>query len=114
MTFQFRRSLQPFQRYVVTTELDSWDQKWFYLRQTFTSGDKIYAVGKTKWFIHKSDGWLGLAKLIIKEGTKDVSLGEVLTTLGHDVQPFKNEERGQVSEGFKLLDGSDTARNPKK
>ncbi|GAA4703251.1 acyl-CoA thioester hydrolase, YbgC/YbaW family [Promicromonospora umidemergens] len=44
-TMKYRRSLQPFDRFEITTRIVGWDERMFYLEQVFTRGDKLYARG---------------------------------------------------------------------
>ena len=44
-TMKYRRSLQPFDRFEITTRILGWDERVFYLEQVFTRGDKLYARG---------------------------------------------------------------------
>lgn len=44
-TMKYRRSLQPFDRFEITTRILGWDQRVFYLEQVFTRGDQHCARG---------------------------------------------------------------------
>nr|WP_253837592.1 acyl-CoA thioesterase [Promicromonospora thailandica] len=44
-TMKYRRSLQPFDRFEITTRILGWDERVFYLEQVFTRGDTLYARG---------------------------------------------------------------------
>ena len=39
----FRKSLQAFQKFEIRTRMLWWDEKWFFLEQTFVSGGDVYA-----------------------------------------------------------------------
>jgi acyl-CoA thioesterase FadM len=41
----YRRSLPLFARYELATRLVCWDERWFYMEQTFTRGEELCAVG---------------------------------------------------------------------
>ena len=38
-TIRFRRSLEPFERYTLRTAIKGWDEKWFFIQQTFIKAD---------------------------------------------------------------------------
>jgi len=44
----YRRSLPLWARYTLATRLDSWDDRWFYFEQTFTSREGLIAIGWVK------------------------------------------------------------------
>jgi acyl-CoA thioesterase FadM len=44
----YRRSLALWARYALSTRLDCWDERWFYMEQTFTGKDGLAAVGWVK------------------------------------------------------------------
>ncbi|MDP9195328.1 MAG: thioesterase family protein, partial [Pseudomonadota bacterium] len=43
-TIRFRRPLPPFRKYLLKTRLMAWDDKWFYIRQTFELPDGTVAA----------------------------------------------------------------------
>lgn len=43
-TAQFRKSLKPFQRYAIDTQLLGWDERFFYLEHRFHSRGEVYAL----------------------------------------------------------------------
>lgn len=47
-SIRFRRSLSLFQRFKIKTEIESWDDKDFYIRQIFYVKNEIQAVGYIK------------------------------------------------------------------
>lgn len=54
-TVQFRKSLQPFQRYTIRTRLAGWDDKFLYVEHQFVRGDTTHALVLIKGrFIGKS------------------------------------------------------------
>ena len=54
---RFRKSLKPFQSFEIQTELLSWDEKYFFLKQQFVSHDELYASAIVKArFLRKSGG----------------------------------------------------------
>ena len=44
----FKKSLKPFQRFELHTKMFWWDEKWFYIEQTFYSGGELYARALVK------------------------------------------------------------------
>jgi acyl-CoA thioesterase FadM len=47
-SIRFKRSLQPFERFQLLTQLESWDEKDFYISQKFISQNQTVAVGYIK------------------------------------------------------------------
>lgn len=45
---RFKKSLQPFQRFELVTRMETWDEKNFYMRQTFERKGEVLAVGYIK------------------------------------------------------------------
>ena len=43
-TIQFRRSLYPFQKFQVTTEVVGWDEKYFFIRHLLTADSELVAL----------------------------------------------------------------------
>lgn len=73
VNMRFRRSLSPFQKYILSTRLHSWDEKWFYIEQRFLVGEEVYAVGMVK-------------ALILGKG-KPVPMKDMLAKMGVEVGP---------------------------
>jgi acyl-CoA thioesterase FadM len=44
----FKKSLKPFQKFELHTKMFWWDEKWFYIEQTFYSGGELYARALVK------------------------------------------------------------------
>ena len=44
----FFREIQPFQRFYLHSRLVAWDEKYWYIRQEFKSGDKLHAVAMVR------------------------------------------------------------------
>lgn len=44
----FKKSLKPFQKFDLHTKMFWWDEKWFYIEQTFYSGGELYARSLVK------------------------------------------------------------------
>lgn len=47
-SIRFKRSLSLFERYSIETQIESWDEKDFYLIQTFHSKNEVVAIGYIK------------------------------------------------------------------
>lgn len=45
---RFRKSLQPFQKYTVSTKLLGWEGKWFYILHSFEANDQLIGYGLIK------------------------------------------------------------------
>jgi acyl-CoA thioesterase FadM len=52
----YRRSLPLFARYTLDTRLVCWDERWFYMEQTFTGAQGLAAVGWVKAALRGQDG----------------------------------------------------------
>lgn len=52
----YRRSLPLFGRFALASRLVCWDERWFYLEQTFTSDDGLAAVGWVKGMLREPGG----------------------------------------------------------
>jgi acyl-CoA thioesterase FadM len=63
-TMTYKRPLKLFERFEVKLELTSWDEKFFYMTHTFTSGDRIVAQGTSKAVLRSRDGVLAPADVI--------------------------------------------------
>lgn len=48
---RFRRSLAPFKKFTLQTQIAAWDDKWFYIEQTFTQNGEVMATGYVKGLI---------------------------------------------------------------
>lgn len=47
-SIRFRKSLKPFQKFIVRTQIISWDEKDFFVSQKFISKGKLYGEGFIK------------------------------------------------------------------
>jgi len=55
-SMEFLRPLKFAQKYELHSRISSWDEKWFYLEQTFYSRDKVIANGKIKGLLRGKSG----------------------------------------------------------
>lgn len=55
-TIEYRRPLRVFERYELVTRVLGWDERWFYLEQSFRSGDKVAAAATVKAMIRSASG----------------------------------------------------------
>lgn len=63
-TITFRKSLMPWQRYVLESKIVGYDDKAVYLEQRFVVDGEIYALGYIRGrFLKKSGGTVSLAEL---------------------------------------------------
>ena len=53
---KYKRSLQCFQTFQLTTRIMGWDSKWFYIEQTFVREGQVHAVGFVKGLFRGPDG----------------------------------------------------------
>ena len=68
VTIRFRRSLQPFQRYTLTTRMAGWNERWWFFEQRFEAAGELYA--------------LAYAKVAILEKGKPLPAAQVLDATG--------------------------------
>lgn len=66
----FRRPLDPFQAYELTTRVVGWDDKWVYMEQRFMVGETMHARG--------------VLKALFLKGGKKVPSADLASALGHD------------------------------
>jgi acyl-CoA thioesterase FadM len=52
----YRRSLPLFSAFEITSRLVCWDERWFYLEQTFSGGEGLAAVGWVKGALRDASG----------------------------------------------------------
>lgn len=52
----YRRSLPLFSRFTIATRLVCWDERWFYLEQTFTGKEGLAALGWVKGVLRDARG----------------------------------------------------------
>ncbi|MDX2319324.1 MAG: acyl-CoA thioesterase [Moritella sp.] len=52
--FIYLKPIRPFQAFTMTTEILSWDDKYFYYQHQFLCGDKLVAIGLVKEIALKS------------------------------------------------------------
>lgn len=62
--FRFRRSLAPFQKFALETQLLSWDEKWVYFEQRFVSRGELIGVGHVKVLIRDREGNIPTRRLL--------------------------------------------------
>lgn len=55
-TIRYFRSLRPFQRFDLVTQIVGWDEKWVFIEQKFISNNKLYAVAAVKVLFRGADG----------------------------------------------------------
>jgi hypothetical protein len=61
---RFIKSLLPFQRFFLQTQIKSWDEKWIYIEHTLIRKEKIYARVYIQACFKVSKGILPIEKLI--------------------------------------------------
>ena len=52
----YRRSLPLFARFTLASHMVCWDERWFYIEQTFTGGEGLAAVGWVKGLLRSPEG----------------------------------------------------------
>lgn len=60
----YRRSLPLFARFELATRLVCWDERWFYMEQTFTGKDGLAAIGWVKGAVVSPEGIVAPQRLL--------------------------------------------------
>ena len=55
-TLRFRRSILPFERFVVRTRVVAWDEKWFHIEHVIERNEQMCAIGRVRMAIRGKDG----------------------------------------------------------
>lgn len=56
LSMDYKKALQPFQRYQVSMSITHWDERYFYATHTFSAGDRIVAQGTSQAVVLGRDG----------------------------------------------------------
>lgn len=72
-TIEYRRPLHAFQQYQLTTRLLGWDERWFFIEQTFRRGDKVAAVATVKAMIRSASGAVPTVEALDAVGASGLS-----------------------------------------
>jgi acyl-CoA thioesterase FadM len=78
----YRRSLPLFAAYSLSSRLVCWDDRWFYIEQTFTSREGLAALGWIKGVLRDARGVVDPRKVIeaVAPGTVSPPIPEAITT----------------------------------
>lgn len=60
----YRRSLPLLAKFTLASRMACWDERWFYMEQTFTGGEGLAAVGLVKAVLRDTNGNLDPQKVI--------------------------------------------------
>jgi len=60
----YRRSLPLFSAFWITSRLICWDERWFYIEQTFTGREGLAAVGWVKGILRDAKGSIAPQKVL--------------------------------------------------
>ncbi|KAA6463144.1 thioesterase [Acidobacteria bacterium AB60] len=71
----YRRSLGAFARFTLTSRLVCWDERWFYLEQTFAGREGLVAVGWVKGVLRGREGNLDPQQVLERVSPGIVSPG---------------------------------------
>jgi acyl-CoA thioesterase FadM len=77
----YRRSLALFAAFSLTSRLVCWDDRWFYIEQTFTGADGLAAVGWVKGALRDAQGTVAPQKVIerVAPGIVSPAMPEAIT-----------------------------------
>ena len=107
-TLRFRRSLDPWQRYILVTRVVAWDEKWCYLEQRFERSGKLHAVGRVKALFRGREGNVPTAALLAAAGRGDAPLRQV----SEAVRLWQAAEAAESRAVDARRPGTDAARAP--
>ena len=91
----YRRSLPLFARFTLETRLVCWDERWFYMEQTFTSDEGLVAVGWVKGALQERGG----AIVAPQRALDRVSPGIVSPSLPEAIQTWNELTKGKLRAG---------------
>jgi acyl-CoA thioesterase FadM len=76
----YRRSLPLFARFTVSSRMVCWDDRWFYMEQTFTGKSGLAAIGWVKGVLRNHDGIVNPQRLIdgVASGTLSPPMPEAI------------------------------------
>ncbi|HYD61866.1 MAG TPA: acyl-CoA thioesterase [Noviherbaspirillum sp.] len=67
-TMTYKKPLKVLERFDVSLAVTHWDEKFFYMTHTFTSGDRVVAEGTSKAVIRSREGVVRPAEVILAVG----------------------------------------------
>jgi acyl-CoA thioesterase FadM len=76
----YRRSLPLFARFTVSSRMICWDDRWFYMEQTFTGKSGLAAIGWVKGVLRNRDGIVNPQRVIdgVASGTLSPPMPEAI------------------------------------
>jgi len=79
----YRRSLHLWARYSLATRLAAWDERWFYMEQTFTSEEGVAALGWVKGALLDKSGIVAPQRIadLVNPGLASPPVPESMQTL---------------------------------
>ncbi len=85
-SIRFKRSLGLFNYFTIKTEVESWDEKDFYIRQTFYHKSKIMAVGYIK------------GRFMKRGQKKSVPTGDVYKFLNYQIENVRKSDLSKAQD----------------
>jgi acyl-CoA thioesterase FadM len=64
-TMSYKKSLHVFERFTAELEVTHWDDKYFYMTHTFSTADRVVAVGTSKGAIRSRSAVINPADVIV-------------------------------------------------
>jgi acyl-CoA thioesterase FadM len=64
-TMSYKKSLHLFERFTAELEVTHWDDKYFYMTHTFSTADRVVAVGTSKGAIRSRSAVINPADVIV-------------------------------------------------
>jgi acyl-CoA thioesterase FadM len=90
----YRRSLPLFARFTITTRLVCWDDRWFYIEQSFTGSKGLAAMGWVKGVLRNSSGIVDPQSVI-----DSVAPGVVSPPMPEAIAEWNNLTREKLAAG---------------
>ena len=90
----YRRSLPVFSAYTLSSRLLCWDERWFYIEQTFTLRDGLAAVGWVKGILRDTQGTVEPQKVI-----ESVAPGAVSPLMPESIATWNELTREKLAGG---------------
>ena len=90
----YRRSLALFARFTLGSRLVCWDERWFYMEQTFTGSDGLAAMGWVKGALRSPGGVLNPQKVL-----EAVSPGVVSPAMPESIAAWNELTREKLQGG---------------
>jgi acyl-CoA thioesterase FadM len=93
----YRRSLPAFAAFQLTSRLVCWDERWFYIEQTFTGSTGLAAVGWVKGILRRPNGSRDAKDVIPQQAIDVVSPGTLSPPMPEAIAAWNELTREKLS-----------------